>query len=290
MSLKGEIVNRIYELAEEQQDLGIIVNLTSAFEGLASMRISQIKAQVQQAQAFFDELWQIYRQVRVDSLFRFGREDNATVIDKELLIGITAEGGFSGDIDQKLVSWMLQTYDPAKQDIIIIGHHGALQLIQAGVQFKKYFKLPAKDQNVNVAPLAQYVRSYRSTTIYYQTYVSLMVQDIKKIELQKAVQEASREQKTEDTINEHTYIFEPSTYAVVAHLERSMMDIALSQKILESKLAQYASRFRAMSGSKERATDSARSVQLAYNRAKRSVADERIKETVNGLRKGMLVR
>ena len=50
-----------------------------------------------------------------------------------------------------------------------------------------------------------------------------------------------------EMINEWTYIFEPSTYAVVAHLERSMMQIAVSQLILESKLAQYAARFRAMS-------------------------------------------
>src|SRR6185312_12383331 len=113
----------------------------------------------------------------------------------------------------------------------------------ADVKFKKYFKLPAKDQNVNVAPLVKYVRDYRSTTIYYQTYVSLMVQDIKKIELIKAVQEAGQQAKADDSIiSDQTYIFEPSTYAVVAHLESSMMEIALSQKILESKLAQYASR------------------------------------------------
>src|SRR6185312_7124082 len=144
----------------------------------------------------------------------------------------------------------------------------------ADVKFKKYFKLPAKDQNVNVTPLVKYVREYRSTTVYYQTYVSLMVQDIKKIELRKAVQEAGEHSKSDESvISEQTYIFEPSTYAVVAHLERSMMEITLSQKILESKLAQYASRFRSMTGAKERATDSEQSIKLAYNRTRRMVAD-----------------
>ncbi len=284
-------MRRILDLARERADMATIASLTSAFEGLASMRIAQIKNQAQQAQAFFDQLWNIYSQIRVDSLFRFGREEGHNVIDKELLIGITAEGGFSGDIDQKLIQWMLKGYDAQKQDIVIIGHHGALQLIQAGVSFKKYFKLPEKDQNVNVLPLIKYVRDYRATTVYYQTYVSLMVQDIKKIELKKAVQEASFNTKTDGSIiSDRTYIFEPSTYAVVAHLERSMMEISLSQKILESKLAQYASRFRSMTVAKDRAAESEHEVRLAYNRAKRAAADERLKETVNGLRKGAPVR
>jgi len=284
-------MRQLTELAKEKADLATIVNLTSAFEGLASMRISQIKNQVQSSQRFFDDLWHIYSQLRVDGLFRFGREGKGHVIDKELLIVITAEGGFSGDIDQKLIEWMLKGYDPAKQDIIIIGHHGALQLIQAGVQFKKYFKLPAQDQNINVKPLVRFVRDYRTTTVYYQTYVSLMVQDIKKIELRTAVAEAGAQVgNKEDVINEQTYIFEPSTFAVVAHLERSMVEIALSQTILESKLAQYASRFRSMTVAKEKATDSEKVTKLAYNRARRAIGDERLKETINGLSKGVVLR
>ena len=48
---------------------------------------------------------------------------------------------------------MLKKYDPTKHDIVIVGHHGAMQLSQAGVSLKKYFKLPEKDANINVAPL-----------------------------------------------------------------------------------------------------------------------------------------
>lgn len=279
-------MRRPQEIADEEMAMGTIVNLTSAFEGIASMRIAQIKNQVLESEKFFAELWNIYTQLRVDKLFRFGREQTETEIDKELIIAITAEGGFSGDIDQKLIGWMLKYYDPQKHDIIIIGHHGALQLIQSGVQFKKYFKLPASDQNINVKPLVKYIRQYRDTTVFYQTYVSLMVQDIKKIELQKAVQEAGRKVKEgEEIISEQTYIFEPSSYAVIAHLERSMLEISLSQVILDSKLAQYASRFRAMSVAKDRAVDSYTDLQLLYRRVKRSVEDERLKEIINGMNK-----
>ena len=63
------------------------------------------------------------------------------------------------------------------------------------------------------------------------------------------------------------------------------MQIAVSQLILESKLAQYASRFRAMTASHQRADDSKRELHLDFNRAKRAVKDERLKEIINGLKK-----
>lgn len=280
-------MKRPNEIAAEEVSMATLAELTSAFEGIASMRISQIRDQVLQSTKFFNELWHIYSQLQVDSLFSFGRESSARVIDRKLYIIITAEGGFSGDIDRKLVEMMLKTYKESETDIIVIGHHGATQLAQRGVSFKKYFKMPHKDRNINVEPITKLVQQYRSTTLFYQEYVSLMAQDVKQIELSTAITEkGSSSTEGDDVISEDNYIFEPSTYAVAAHLERSMMQIAISQLILESKLAQYASRFRAMSASHDRADEMKAELHTDYNRAKRAVKDERLKEIVNGIKKG----
>lgn len=279
-------MKRPQELAREEASMTTLVKLTSSFEGIASMRIAQIKDQVLQSTRFFNELWEIYSQVNVDERFQFGREKDAAAVDKELYIVLTAEGGFSGDIDQKLLQLMISEYDQAKQDIIVIGSHGAAQLAQKGVRFKKYFKMPTRDRDINVAPIIREVQRYRSTKLYYQEYLSLMRQDVKSIQLSTAVQErGNASQESDGAINEHTYIFEPSTYSVVAHLERSMMQIAISQLLLESKLAQYAARFRAMSMSHQRASDAKDELHLNYNRARRGVRDERLKEITNGLKK-----
>jgi ATP synthase F1 gamma subunit len=265
-----------------------LTEITSVFEGIASMRIAQVKTQVQQATQFFNELWAIYSQIRVDAMFRFGRsQSDAEVSQKDLYIIITAEGGFSGDIDLKLIQLMQKTYDKDKQDIVVIGHHGAIQLAQRGIKFKKYFKLPAKDKNINVGPIIREVQQYNTTTVFYQEYVSLMVQDVRKIELSQAVasEGKSSTKENKEYISQENYIFEPSTYDVVDHLEASMMRIALSQLILDSKLAQYASRFRAMSASHERAEESRGELKMSYNRSKRAIKDARLKEIINGLRK-----
>lgn len=282
-------MRRPNEIAKDEASMATLVELTSVFEGIASMRIAQTKNQVLESTKFFDELWKIYTQLRVDSLFSFGREEtdkNKVVLEKELFIIITAEGGFSGDIDQKLVQAMLDEYDKDKNDIIVIGHHGAMQLSQRGVSFRKYYKLPSKDKNINVSPIIREVQEYRKCSVFYQQYISLMNQEVKKISLSMAVKTAGQtSDKPDEVISELTYIFEPTSFAVAAHLERSMMKIALGQLILQSKLAQYASRFRAMSASHQRADEEKADLHLAYNRARRGVKDERLKEIINGMKK-----
>lgn len=279
-------MKNLTEISGEQSAMQSVLGLTNVFEGLASMRIAQVKDQVLSSQRFFNDLWNIYSQIRVNKQFSYGRGENDKVIDKDLFIAITAEGGFSGDIDQKLITWMLKSFDPEKQDLIIVGHHGAIQLTQLGIGFKRYFKLPIHDSNINVKPLIDQVKQYRSTTVFYQTYVTLMVQDIKKIELHGAIEEASKKaEKDNQLISEENYIFEPSVLGVANHMESTMLQITLTQTILESKLAQYASRFRSMRSASDKAEEMNGALKLEYNRTKRYIADERLKEVINGLRK-----
>lgn len=286
------------DIEKELHGINALVDITGVFEGIASMRIAQIKNQVLKSQDFFNELWDMYSQIRVDEYFHFGRRQSKDeIINKELLIAITAEGGFSGDIDKKLIDKLIEGYDKNKHDIVVIGRHGATQLTQRGITYQKYFKSPAKDQNINVMPIISEVQKYRTTSVFYQTYVSLMYQEVKRIGLDVVVQQKGSEVqsskvKIENIISESTYIFEPSTHDVVDHLERSMLNVALSQTILDSKLAQYASRFKAMSSAHQKSNDILKDLTIGYNRAKRAVKDERLKEITNGLKRskrGVLV-
>ncbi len=278
-------MKRPQELLKEIDQFRTIVTLTNAFEGLASMRIAQIKNQVLKSQTYFSELWQIYSQIHVSYLLDLTSSHNVEAT-RDLIIVVTSEGGFSGDIDNKLIDGMLSRYDRSVHDIIVVGHHGATLISQRGIPIKKYYKLPIKDTNLNLSPIINELPNYRTATVYYQTYISLMVQEVKQIELKKVVANLSQEvTNNKELISEDTYIFEPNTTEVVAHMEASMMGIALGQVILESKLAQYASRFRAMSVATKRAKESLDDVELNYSRAKRAAKDERLKEMINGLKK-----
>jgi len=277
-------MRQLQDIDQERNNMMTIVQLTSAFETLASMRIAQIKNEVLQAQSFFNELWGIYIQLRVDSIFRFGRVNAQPAINKELFIVVTASGGFSGDIDQRVINTVLKEYDKEKHDIIVLGHHGSVLLAQAGITYKRFFELPASDHNINVEPLVKEIGQYKNSYVFYQTYVTLMSQEIKKLELSTAIKQYSvHAGEAKEIISEKTYIFEPSTFEVAAHLERSMLQITLGQVIFDSKLAQYASRFRAMSAANDKSKETHSDLETLYNRTKRAIRDAQLKQIIIGL-------
>ena len=281
-------MRRPLEIKAEEASVRSVVSLTSALESLSSMQIAKTKNKVLISNQFFDEVWNIYKQIRVDALFNFGRMVDETSINKELLILITAKGGLSGDIDQRLIRKFLERYDETKNDVLVIGHHGALKLKQSHVDATYYFDLPEKDY-INVDPLMDIIKTYAKSRIFYQNYVSLSQQDIKDVDLSEVVSSKGRVADlstiSDDLVSQKTYIFEPSSYAVAAYLENSILRLTISQFIYDSRLAQVASRFKAMSAAKERSIETAGELHTEYNRAKRNQVDTRLKESMAGLKK-----
>lgn len=281
-------MRRPLEIKVEEDAARSVVSLTSALETLSSMQIAKTKNKVLISNQFFDEVWNIYKQIRVDAFFNFGRTIDEKPINKELLILITAKGGLSGDIDNRLVRKVAERYDGAKNDVLVIGHHGALKLKQAHIDYQYYFELPEGDY-INVDPLMDIIRKYAKSRIYYQHYISLSQQDIKDVDLSEVVSSKGRvadlSTVSSELVSEKTYIFEPSSYAVAAYLENSILRLTISQFIYDSRLAQVASRFKAMSAAKERSIENVSTLHLEYNRSKRNQVDTRLKESLAGLKK-----
>lgn len=281
-------MRRPLEIKAQEASVHSVVSLTSALESLSSMQIAKTKNKVLISNQFFDEVWNIYKQIRVDVLFNFGRAPEDKPIEKELMILITAKAGLSGDIDQRLIRKFLERYNEMEHDVLVIGYHGALKLKQAHVDYDYYFDLPEQDY-INVDPLMDIIRKYARSRIFYQNYISLGQQEIKDVDLSEVVSSKGRvadlDTVSDDLVSEKTYIFEPSSYAVAAYLENSILRLTISQFIYDSRLAQVASRFRAMSAAKERSIDNANELHVEYNRAKRNQVDTRLKESLAGLKK-----
>ena len=281
-------MRRPLEIKAEEAGARSVVSLTSALESISSMQIAKTKNKVLISNQFFDEVWNIYKQIRVDVMFNYGRTVDQVPIEKELLILITAKGGLSGDIDNRLIRKFLEHYNEAKNEVLVIGHHGVTKLKQAHVDYTYYFDLPEHDY-INVDPLMDIMKKYAKSRIFYQNYISLSQQEIKEVDLSEVVSSKGRTADLstvgDDMVTEKTYIFEPSSYAVAAYLEESILRLTISQFIYDSRLAQVASRFKAMSAAKERSITNAAELHTEYNRAKRNQVDTRLKESMSGLKK-----
>jgi ATP synthase F1 gamma subunit len=272
------------QIEKEAVQIATVRDLTAVFESLASTQVAKVKSKTAEAQAFFHLLWQRYSALRTDPAQQITNRNEIYEGFKKVFVVISGEGGLSGDIDSRLIETMLHDYEKDTTDVIVLGSHGATVLRQKGVEYKRFFKLPETDKYINVTPVIAAIADYSQIIVYYEQYVSLGEQIIKKIDLATTMQEMSEDAQADTVANEDT-IFEPSLEEIADQMEITMMDLALSQSILESSLAQAASRFNAMAVAKKRAGELLDDYMLEFHRSKRGESDRRMREVMTSLKK-----
>jgi len=277
-------VRRPSAIEKEAGQIETVKNLTSIFESLASTQVAKVKNKVSLSEQFFELLWKRYSSIRVDPKKRITTRGLSDDNGRKVFIIISAEAGLSGDIDQHLIETMLKDYDKATTDIIVLGSHGASQLAQRNIPFVRFFQVPESDKYIDVSPVIDAIMPYSQAIVYYEEYVSLGVQEIRSIDLISSMQSMS-EDVEEDVITAQNTIFEPSIDEIAEQMEMTMMTLALSQTILESSLAQAASRFNAMAVAKKRADELLGDYRLEFHRAKRADSDRRMREVMISLKK-----
>jgi F-type H+-transporting ATPase subunit gamma len=282
-------MRRPSQIEKDAEEITTVEDLTGVFESIASTQVAKVKGKVELSKQFFQLLWQRYTSLRIDPSARITERDLGGGSDKQIFIVISAEAGLSGDIDQRLIETMLQSYDRATTDIIVLGSHGATQLMQRGIPFIRFFKVPETDRYLDVSPVVEAIMPYGKMIVYYEEYVSLGVQEIKTIDLISSMRDMSEEAE-EDAMTAEDTIFEPSVEDIADEMEITMMTLALSQTILESGLAQAASRFNAMAVAKKRAGELLTDYLMEFHRAKRSESDRRLREVMVSLKKKKRLR
>ena len=272
-------------IEKETEEIQTVEDLTGVFESIASTQVAKIRGKVELSKEFFQLLWSRYSSIRIDPNSRITSRGQGKE-DKKAFVIVTAEMGLSGDIDQRLIEVMLQDYDVETTDIIVLGTHGARQLKQNDIPYKRYFQVPESESYIDVSPVIEAVLPYSKVVIYYEEYISLGVQGVKKIDLISSLRALSEgADDGEDVITAEDTIFEPSLDEIADQMEQIMMNLVLSQVILESTLAQNASRFNAMAQAKKRALELVSLFNMEFHRAKRGENDRRMREIMVAIKK-----
>jgi F-type H+-transporting ATPase subunit gamma len=277
-------VRRANIILKDTSEIGTVKDLTGVFESIASTQVAKVKSKVELSKEFFRLLWKRYTSIRIDPSQRITNRDLTEGEGKTVFVVISAEAGLSGDIDQRLIETMLNDYNAKTTDIVVLGTHGATQLSQRGIPFIRYFQVPETDRYIDVSPVIQAIMPYSKIIVYYEEYVSLGAQEIKTIDLISSMRDMS-EEADEDTMTAEDTIFEPSLNEIADQMEATMMTLALSQAILESSLAQAASRFNAMAVAKKRAMELLTGYKLEYHRSKRGESDRSLREIMVSLKR-----
>ena len=277
-------MSRAGELERQASEISTVKNLTGVFESLASTQVAKVKNKAQLSKDFFELLWSRYSSIRIDEKTRITNRTLKDKNQKSVFVVISAEAGLSGDIDQRLISVMQKEYDPVSTDIVVLGSHGAQQLSQHNISYIKFYKVPESDEYIDVSPIIAIISNYARIVVYYEEYVSLGVQNIRSIDLISSIKTLSEDVEDGIMTSDDT-IFEPSLDEIADEMELTMMSLALSETILESSLAQSASRFNAMAVAKKRAGELFDDFIMDFHRAKRADSDRRLREVLIALKK-----
>lgn len=269
---------------KDASEITVVQGLTSVFESIASTQVAKVKNNVELSKDFFQLLWQRYTSLRIDPASRLTyRNQSNSRNPKTVFVIVSAEAGLSGDIDNRLIDAMLRDYDAKTTDIVVLGSHGAQQLTQHNIAYEHFFTVPETDRYIDVSPVIAVIKDYARIVVYYEEYLSLAQQGIRSMDLISSLREMSQEAE-EDAMTTAETIFEPSLDEIAEEMEASMMSLGLSQAILESGLAQAASRFNAMAVAKKRATELLTGYRMEYHRAKRSENDRELREILISLK------
>lgn len=271
-------------IEKDMAGIGTLKNLTNVFESLASTQVAKVKNKAQLSQEFFNLLWERYTAIRVDPKKRLTKHEGVGDNGKKVLVLISAEAGLSGDLDLRMIETMQDEFKAGNTDIVVLGSHGASQLSQRGIPYIRFFQIPESDSYINVNPVIEAVRPYSEIVVYYEEYISLGQQEVRRIDLVTRMQDMSKEAE-EGTMTDYDTLFEPSLEEIADQMEEIMMSLALSQTILQSGLAQAASRFNAMTVAEDRASEMLGEYTLEFHRAKRSESDRRLREVLVGIKK-----
>jgi len=270
-------------IEKEAASIETLRDLTNVFESLASTQVAKVKTKAELSKRFFHLLWEHYSAIRIDPKKRItSRAENGN--GRKVMVLISAEGGLSGDLDQRMIENMQAEYTPSDTDIVVLGSHGAGQLTQRGIPYIRFFQVPESDRYIDVTPVIQAVLPYSHISVYYEEYLSLGEQEVRKIDLISRIKTLSVG-ANEYVITDRDTIFEPSLDEIANEMETMMMSLALSQTILESGLAQAASRFNAMTVAEDRAGELLTEYKMEYHRAKRAENDRRLREVLVGMKK-----
>lgn len=275
-------MRRANVVEKDMAGIGTLKDLTNVFESLASTQVAKVKNKAQLSQEFFNMLWERYTAIRVDPKRRLTFRDDTN--GRKVLVLISAEAGLSGDLDMRMIESMQSEYDKGSTDIIVLGSHGASQLTQRGIPYIRFFQIPESDSYINVTPIIDAIRNYEKIVVYYEEYLSLGQQEIRSIDLISHVKDMSQDAE-EGIMTDLDTIFEPSLDEIADQMEDTMMSLALSQTILQSGLAQAASRFNAMTVAEDRASELLGDYKLEFHRAKRSESDRRLREVLVSIKK-----
>lgn len=171
----------INELKQEMDFMGDFKNIIEVFKSTALMQFRSFQETKVEAQQYYQEL------LSCVSLFCRTKQYNNLFTDsvslKTLIVVVTSDAGFVGDLNNKLISNALESFNASNTELFVLGSRGSNYLHNIGI---KPVELPGiKDQfaysdsdNLVMQILDGFGDRFDKISVFYPKFVSLAVQKV----------------------------------------------------------------------------------------------------------------
>lgn len=238
-------MSTINQLKEEVSESESIKLVTEALGELAAVQLQNTRSEVLQNTIFFNELADIYHQVRVVATRRqlLTKQTIATPKNgKTVSILLTSNKGFFGGLDNKITHTFMETTKQYPGDRIVVGRFGNHFLEEVkypekvtGIVFQSDMPTPAE-----LKQLVDSSISYSRVLLFHAKFVTTLHQEA---EISDISQTGTEE---EVKSSQFDFIVEPQLQKMLLFFENQMLTLLFKAIFLQSQLSKTAARMVSM--------------------------------------------
>jgi len=236
--------------------LETIRSLCVAYEQISVMKMKKIKDAVLYTRGFYDELSEVYLQMKKTykhQVMTLARQNQIKDPQKLLLMGknektvdilLSANNKLYGDILNNVFYKFVEEIRNKNTDLVIIGRLGKKMYDDLGSKKAyTYFEIPDTDLTINdLKPVINNIIKYSKINVFFGRYESFFSQ----LALNKNITGDIMMGNDRDLKDNKFYYFEPNLEKILLFFETQIFSNFFKQTAYEGQLARYASRISAM--------------------------------------------
>lgn len=235
-------INQLKEVIAESESVKLV---TQALGELAALDLQNTRSEVLQNTIFFNELAEVYHQVRVVAARRqlLTKHTIATPKNgKTVSILLTSNAGFFGGLDNKITQNFIETTKQYPTDRVVVGKFGINYLKESNFNAQFQPILFAKDMPSpeELKRLVDASISYSRILLFHAKFVTTLHQEA---EISDISQTGSEE---EAKSSQFDYILEPELQKMLLFFENQMLTLLFKAIFLQSQLSKTAARMVSM--------------------------------------------
>ena len=268
----------VEQTKEELQDVEVLRGISSALLEVSSIKIVGLRENFEKNRIFFDEVRDLYRDIRISAKRNDQITNRNRVIDKEIHVAITSNKRFYGSLNRTVMdAFRLNIVPNEVADNLVIGHTGKHFLEDTPhfeqcsyITFKDDFPTPTETE-----VFLDRVKDYDKVVLYFPKFINIFKQEPVKTDITYTTEL----ENIEVGGNVIEQIYEPELPHILAFFETQVRRLLFTRIMLESELSRTAARLVKMNSTKDRADNVIKEKKRILRKEATILQDIRLLET-----------